>query len=83
MGTMRFNLAFVRSIVAGLLLSDSSCCLACPFCQTETGRQVARGNFDNFWSNALLALAPFPFLFLVVGLIQFGLPRPRRRKRDE
>jgi hypothetical protein len=80
---MRIDVALGRLIFAGLLLLDSSCCSACPFCQSETGRQVSAGVFNNFWSNALVTFAPFPILLLVVALIQFELPRRHGRRRDE
>ena len=54
--------------------------LACPYCQSETGRLVSAGIFNSdFWLNALLTLLPIPVMLLIVGLIHFGLPWPGRR----
>lgn len=52
----------------------TSSAVACPFCESETGRQVQAGIFDEqFWGNVLLTLLPFPVLLVVVALIYFDL----------
>jgi hypothetical protein len=47
---------------------------ACPYCETETGRQVQAGIFnDQFWSNVTLTLLPLFVLLGIVALIYFDL----------
>ena len=59
--------------VVALLLSASSA-LACPYCETEIGRQVQAGIFnDQFWSNVTLTLLPLFVLLGIVALIYFDL----------
>lgn len=48
---------------------------ACPYCESEVGKHVAAGIFnDNFWHNAALTLLPIPVLLMIVALIHFGFP---------
>ena len=47
---------------------------ACPYCETETGKQVRAGIFnDQFWSNVTLTLLPLVVLLGIVALIYFDL----------
>jgi hypothetical protein len=62
-----------------LLLCLQVSVLACPFCQSATGKQVRSGIFnDGFALNAILTLTPFPVLLALVALVYFG---PARRPR--
>lgn len=48
---------------------------ACPVCNTDTGRQVRAGIFDDHFLTTLLAvIAPFPILLLLVAGLHFVLP---------
>jgi hypothetical protein len=52
---------------------------ACPFCQSDVGKQVRDGIFnDGFALNAILTLIPFAVLFAIVALVYFGPPRSSR-----
>jgi hypothetical protein len=49
---------------------------ACPICDTDTGRQVRAGIFDeNFWITLAMVLAPFPVLLLVLLAMHLGWSR--------
>jgi hypothetical protein len=49
---------------------------ACPICDTDTGRQVRAGKFDeNFWITLAMVLAPFPVLLLVLLAMHLGWSR--------
>ena len=62
----------MRTLAAWLLLVSPA--VACPFCESETGRQVRQGIFDrHFVDNLLLTLLPFPVL-LAIWMIP-DLPR--------
>ncbi len=53
---------------------------ACPICNTETGRQVRLGIFnDSFWSTLLAVVSPFPVLLLAIAAYRFGWPPLRDR----
>ena len=53
---------------------------ACPFCESETGRQVQAGIFNGqFWENVLATLLPFPILLATVALIYFDVSWLRNR----
>lgn len=57
--------------------------LACPYCESDVGKEVAAGIFnDDFAHNALLTLLPVPLLLFIVALIHFGFPWPRRRSQQ-
>jgi hypothetical protein len=46
---------------------------ACTVCESETGRRVRAGIFnDEFGTNLILTLLPFAILFGIVALIHFG-----------
>ena len=56
-----------RVFLTFILLTTASNLVACPVCNTETGKQVREGIFGpNFYKNVLVIAAPFP---LVLGLI--------------
>lgn len=58
------------------LISPST--LACPVCDTDTGRQVRSGIFNaDTARNAAATLLPFPILAGAVALLHCG---PRRMK---
>lgn len=53
--------------------------VACPYCDSEIGQQVSAGIFnEEFWSNAILTLLPLLVMLLLVALIHFGVPWPKR-----
>jgi hypothetical protein len=61
-------------VVMSVLLLFSGTASACPVCESETGREVRAGIFNElFWENVLLTLLPFPILLAVVALIYFDL----------
>jgi hypothetical protein len=65
-----------REIVAGLLVLSAGLpsASACPYCETETGKQVRAGIFnDQFCSNVTLTLLPLFILLGIVALIYFDL----------
>lgn len=56
-------------------LAIALCANACPYCETETGKQVQQGIFnDQFWSNVTMTLLPLFILLAIVALIYFDLP---------
>ena len=58
--------------------------LACPYCDSEIGRQVSAGIFNGqFGLNALLTLLPMLVLAAIVFFIHFGAPWPSRPGGDE
>jgi hypothetical protein len=62
------------TFVAGVLLAASaSTAEACPYCDSDLGRQVAAGIFDAsfFWNAALVGL-PIPILLALAMLIRFA-----------
>ena len=60
------------SVVAVLVCVSTA--TACPYCETETGKQVQAGIFnDQFWSNVTLTLLPLFILLGIVALIYFDL----------
>lgn len=55
---------------------------ACPYCNSEVGKEVFAGIFNrDFGNNLLLTLLPLLLLLLIVLLIHFGLPWPKSRLR--
>lgn len=71
-------LTAVRLMLVLFSCSFARAAMACPFCGTTTGQQVAGGIFDtNFWLNVALVLAPFPFLLGIVAIIHGGLAEQR------
>ena len=64
------------------VLVCASTATACPFCKSETGRQVQEGIFnDQFWGNVLLTALPFPILLAIVALIYFDFSVLWRKSR--
>lgn len=62
-----------------VVLVVASTAPACPLCESETGRQVRAGIFDDdFGKNVVLTLLPFPVLAVIVALIYYGPPAIRR-----
>ena len=63
----------ITCLVVVLLMSATA--LSCPVCDTETGKDVRAGIFDEeFGRNAVLTLLPFPVLLAIVAMIHFGFP---------
>jgi hypothetical protein len=63
-------------VISGLIVLSVGlrCATACPYCETETGKQVQAGIFnDQFWSNVTLTLLPLFVLLGIVALIYFDL----------
>jgi len=60
--------------------------VACPYCDTETGRQVRAGIFnDEFLTNVTVTLLPLFLLAGIVVLIHFDLSSlwtTRHRRQD-
>jgi hypothetical protein len=70
----RIRSKFVWTMIVCVLLVGQV--MACPFCSTDTGKQVRAEIFgEDFALNVARTLLPFPFLMAVVGLIYVGLPR--------
>ena len=68
--------------VAVIVLASGSVVSACPLCDSETGRQVQSGIFnDQFWANVLLTASPFPVLLAIVALIYFDVLVPWKKTR--
>lgn len=65
----------LRSCVALVVLVRSATAYACPVCDTETGRAIRDGIFDqDFFSNVCMTLAPFPIMLVLVGVMHISLP---------
>ncbi|HAH47852.1 hypothetical protein [Gimesia sp.] len=48
---------------------------ACPYCESEIGKEVAAGIFnDDFALNALLTLLPVPIFLSIVYVMYSGMP---------
>jgi hypothetical protein len=63
---------------AAISLALAAPAAACPVCDSETGRTIRAGIFDDdFGANVLLTLLPFPVLAGVVVLIHYAFPNPR------
>lgn len=57
---------------------------ACPYCDSEIGREVSKGIFNgDFGQNVLLTLLPIPVMLLIVGLLHLGLPAPKHVAQGE
>ncbi len=53
--------------------------LACPLCDTASGKLVREGVFNrHFGVNLFLVLAPFPVCLLIGALLYYGLPTRKR-----
>lgn len=56
---------------------------ACPYCESDIGKEVAAGIFnEDFAFNALLTLSPVPILLLIVYVMYFGMPFPKRPSKQ-
>lgn len=64
----------LMAILAGVLLAAPVATAgACPYCDSDIGRQVAAGIFDaSFLWNATLVGLPIPILLALVLLIRFA-----------
>jgi hypothetical protein len=72
----RWLVRFSAAAVAVLVWGASA--LACPVCESETGQKVRAGIFsEDFESNVVLTLLPFPVLAGLVALIYYGFPNPK------
>lgn len=69
---MHWRTVAISSVV--VLTAALPSATACLYCETETGRQVQAGIFnDQFWSNLALTLLPLFVLLGIVALIYFDL----------
>jgi hypothetical protein len=70
--------------IAALALIGNVAALACPVCDTDTGREVRAGIFgDDFGRNVLLTVAPLPAVLLLAALACRAVPEPRGFSRDD
>jgi hypothetical protein len=52
----------------------ASAARACPYCESDIGREVAAGIFDGeFALNVVKTLLPFPVLLGLVAVVHFGV----------
>lgn len=74
----------MRALVAVVvMLLGVAPALACPLCESVTGRQVRAGIFgEDFGYNLLVTTLPFPVLLLIVALIHFGWPGQKAPPAD-
>lgn len=64
----------ILTSMATVMASSAS---ACPYCESDVGRDVAAGIFnDTFGLNAALTLLPIAVLMLIVWLIHSGVSWP-------
>jgi len=67
-----------RLAVAAIVGATAAPALACPVCDSENGKQVRAGVFnDQFGWNLVKVTSPFPVLLGVVGLAYCLMPGPR------
>jgi hypothetical protein len=60
----------IGAMAAGLVVAGASG-WACPVCLTDTGEAVRATIFGPaFWSNALVAMAPFPVVVLLARVAE-------------
>lgn len=60
-------------IVLLVLALHASAARACPYCESDVGREVAAGIFDGeFAINLVKTLLPFPVLLGLVAAVHFG-----------
>ncbi|MEQ8849744.1 hypothetical protein [Botrimarina sp.] len=70
------------ALAAWVLSGWGSPLLACPYCDSRIGKQVAAGIFNEaFGYNLLLTLAPVPLLVGTIAVLHFGPPDARRAAR--
>jgi len=61
--------------LATLLFLNAASLLACPVCDSETGKAVRRGLFSpDFGTNLLLTVLPFPIFLAIIALLYYGPP---------
>ena len=74
----RGGAAFLFVVLLSLTASPTQ---ACPVCDSEAGKDVRRGLFnEDFGKNLLMTVLPFPIFSGIVALIYYGPPRPKRTK---
>jgi hypothetical protein len=68
-----------RIAAAVLILTPGVATNACPVCDSEQGRQVRAGVFDEgFAHNTLETIAAFPVVVGVIVALYAALPNPHR-----
>ncbi|TWT90352.1 hypothetical protein Mal64_07410 [Pseudobythopirellula maris] len=66
------------AIVTAIATVMASPAWACPYCESDVGREVAAGIFnDTFALNAVLTLLPITVLMAIVWLIHSGVSWPK------
>lgn len=64
--------------LAAALVVSAGPAAACPVCESDTGKQVRAGIFgEEFGTNVVLTLLPFPVLAGLVAVIHFSFPNPK------
>tara|TARA_R110002095_G_scaffold213796_1_gene204905 strand:+ start:698 stop:994 length:297 start_codon:yes stop_codon:yes gene_type:complete len=65
---------FILAVLIALTVNVSPV-EACPYCESELGKEVAAGIFnDDFAINALLTLFPVPIFLSIVYVMYSGMP---------
>ena len=65
---------------SGILIGTAAAALACPVCDTETGKQVREGIFgEGFAQNAVAVGAPLPILMGLALFVSHWLGKEDRR----
>lgn len=78
-----FKSPFLIVSVIAIALAAASPVWACPYCDSDVGREVAAGIFnDSFALNAFLTLLPIAVLLMIVWLIHSGVSWPTRGLRS-
>jgi hypothetical protein len=73
------RLILTAAVAAGVTFSPSAA-RACPLCHTETGAQVRAGIFgEDFGTNLVLTLLPFPVLAALVLVTHYAFPNRRAK----
>ncbi|TWT51555.1 hypothetical protein [Allorhodopirellula solitaria] len=68
------NIRYIFAIAMAIFASAGSA-WACPYCDSDVGREVAAGIFNGeFAFNAVLTLLPIMVLMVIVAAIHFGTP---------
>lgn len=80
----RFLLLLALLVPIGVILGVPPGAFGCPFCETDIGKQVNAGVFnDDFTGRLVVTLLPFPILLGIVAFIHFGWPWSRQPPSDD
>ncbi len=73
---------FLASLFVATAFLSPATTFACTLCDTDTGRQVRAGIFEeHFWPTLIGVIAPFPIMLLAVAAIHFAIPGLPNRTR--